>query len=86
MKPMRESHLVPFHKIKGPQVRYNLGVISNWCFNFVEHFQVTLSHMFCEMFHQEPLPTPISFNTIIHQLIIMKTIRTKGKQVNNFKI
>ena len=29
-------------------------------FNFIGCYQVTLSHKFCEIFHQEPLPTSIS--------------------------
>ena len=32
-------------------------------FKFVEGHQVTFSHRFCEMFHQEPYPTAISTKT-----------------------
>ena len=30
----------------------------------MERYQVTLSHNFCEIFHQEPSPTSISFDTV----------------------
>ena len=42
--------------------------LNEFCFKFVERSQVTLSHKFCEMPHQDPSPTCNSFIPGVHEL------------------